>query len=145
MVELNDVSALFSLLSVLFFFVGFYFYLVIPLFFQAVSYSDFASLEISLLDEVLFDLLLIDIGMCLMTRGGWLEDVLTYNKRPLGFLYGRYVLFVMLNVTSQKSAILRFALISILNPISLKIFITFFLIRSVFSLLALRNNIKITS
>ena len=116
-----------------------------PLFFQAVSYSDFVSLEISLLDEVLFTLLLIDIGMCLMSRGGWLEDVLTYNKRPLGFLYARYVLFVMLNVTCKKSTILRFALISILNPISLKIFITFFLIRSIFSLLTLRNNIKITS
>ena len=50
------------------------------LFFKAVSYSDFLSLKISSMDKFLFNFLLIGIGMCLMTWGGWLKDVLTYNK-----------------------------------------------------------------
>ena len=76
---------------------------------------------------------------------GWLENVLIYIKGSLGFWYGRYVSFVRLNVTFKKSAILRFVLISVSNPTSLKIFITFFLIRSIFNLLTLRNNIKPSS
>ena len=34
---------------------------------KTVSYSDFDSLKISSLDDFLFNVLLIDIGMCLMT------------------------------------------------------------------------------
>ena len=41
--------------------------------------------------------------MCLMTCVGWLWDVLTYNKESLGFLYGRYVPFVRLKVTSKNN------------------------------------------
>ena len=87
-----------------------------PLFFKAVSYSDFDSFKISSLDEFLFNLLLIDISRCLMTWGGWLEDVLTYNKKSLSFLYGRYVWFVKSNVRSKLSTVLKLVLISILNP-----------------------------
>ena len=44
-----------------------------PLFFKAVSYSHFVSLKNFSLGEFLFYLLLTGVG-------GWLEDVLTYNK-----------------------------------------------------------------
>ena len=57
-----------------------------PLFFKAVSYSDFVSLKISSLDELI---------------------VLTYNKGSLGFLYGQYVPFARLKVTSKKITIFR--------------------------------------
>ena len=120
------------------------------LFFKAVSCSDFVSLKISSLDKFLFNLLLIGFGMCLMTWVGWLEDVLTYNKDKynkgsLGFLCGRYKPFVRLKVTSKKLTILKFVLISILNPTSLTIFITFFNFWSIFCLLTLRSNIKASS
>ena len=48
--------------------------------------------------------------------------MLIYNKGSLAFLYGRYVPFVRLKVTSKKLTILRFLLISILNSTCLKIF-----------------------
>ena len=73
---------------------------------------------------------------------GWLENMLTYNKGSLGFLYGRYVSIVRLKLTSKMSTILSFVLISISTTTSLKIFITFFLIWSIFCVLTLRNNIK---
>ena len=98
------------------------------LFFKAVSYSDFVSSKIFSLDQVLFNYFLIDIVMQLMTWGEWLEDMLTYNKGPLVFLNGQYVPFVRLKVTSKKSRIFRFILISTLNPTFLKIFIIYFLI-----------------
>ena len=68
--------------------------------------------------------------------------MLTHNKESLGFLYGQYVPFVRLKVTSKKASILRFVLISILNSASLKIFLTFFDTQSKFCLLTLHNNVK---
>lgn len=60
----------------------------------------------------------------------------------MGFLNGQYVPFVRLKVTSKKSSILRFVLISVLNSASFKIFLTFFLTQSRFCLLTLHNNAK---
>ena len=106
-----------------------------PLFFKAVSYSEFVSLKISSLHEFLFNLLLTDIGKSLMTCGWWLVDVLrNYWNVP----------FVRLKVTSETSTLLRFALISVLKSTSLKIFINFFLIWSIFFLLTVRIITNIT-
>ena len=88
---------------------NFNFVLWYPLFFfKAVSYSDFVLLKNFSLDEFLFNFLLIDHGKCLMTWGGWLQDVLRYNKESLGFLHGHCVPFVGLKVTSKKTKISRF-------------------------------------
>ena len=55
---------------------------------KTASYSECVSLKVFSLDEFSYNLLLIDIGKSLMTYGGWLEGLLTYNKKSLGFLYG---------------------------------------------------------
>ena len=47
-----------------------------PLALRASSYSGLALLKISLFDELYESLLLIEFGVCLMTVGGWFEDVL---------------------------------------------------------------------
>ena len=47
-----------------------------PLALRAFSYSGLALLKISLFDELSDSLLLIELGICLMTVGGWFEDVL---------------------------------------------------------------------
>ena len=116
--------------------------LLYPQFFRAVSYANFDSSKTCLQDELLFNLLLIDVGNCFITWGGWFDDVLMYSKESLGFLYGRYVPFCKLKVTSRKSTIFRFVWISILNPTSLKTYMIFFLKRSIFCLLTLRNKIN---
>ena len=38
------------------------------------------------LDELLRSHSLIDVGNCLITCGGWLEDMLMYNKDSLAFI-----------------------------------------------------------
>ena len=57
-----------------------------PLFSKVFSYSTFAELKISKLDEFLESLLAADVGNYLRIWGGWLEEVLTYNKLSSGFL-----------------------------------------------------------
>ena len=47
-----------------------------PLFLSAVSYSVFAVLKISSLDELSDSRLLIEVGICLIIDGGWFDDVL---------------------------------------------------------------------
>ena len=47
-----------------------------PLTLRAFSYSGLALLNISLFDELSESLLLIEFGICLMTVGGWFENVL---------------------------------------------------------------------
>ena len=51
-----------------------------PLFSKIIPYSTFAELKISILDEFLESLLSVNVGNCVTTWGGWLEEVLTYNK-----------------------------------------------------------------
>ena len=45
-------------------------------FLSAVSYSIFALLKISSLDELSDSRLLIEVGICLIIDGGWFDDVL---------------------------------------------------------------------
>ena len=47
-----------------------------PLFLSTVSYSVFAVLKISSLDELSDSRLLIEVGICLIIDGGWFDDVL---------------------------------------------------------------------
>ena len=62
-----------------------------------------------------------------------------YLNLSFVFLYGRYVLFSKVNVTSKKSSSVRLATISILKSIFLKILIIFFRILSVCCLFTLRK------
>ena len=72
-----------------------------------ISYSIFAELKISTLNEFLESLLAVDVGNCLIIWGGWLEEVLTYSKLLIGFLYSLYVPLDRLKVISRNSMTLR--------------------------------------
>ena len=50
------------------------------LFSKAIPYSTLAELKISILNEFLESYLSADVGNCVITWSGWLEEVLTYNK-----------------------------------------------------------------
>ena len=100
-------------------------FIVCPHFFRASSYSNLVLLNISALEEVLDNLSLIIFVSCFLICGGWFDDTSIYVNLLFGFLYGRYVLFSKLNVTSKKSTSVRLVTISILKSIFLKILITF--------------------
>ena len=75
-------------------------------FFNAVSsYSSFAKLKISSFDELMDNLGQMDDGIWRIISGGWLDEVYVYDNLSSGFLNGRYVPSMRLNVTSRKSTI----------------------------------------
>ena len=76
-----------------------------PLFSSAFWYAGAALSNVSLLHEILLSLAFIDLGICLMTLGGWLESTCTYRGVSFGFLYGACVFSVRSSVTSRKSVV----------------------------------------
>ena len=98
-------------------------FVVCPHFFSASSYSNLVLLNISALEEFRDNLSLIIFVSCFLICGGWFDDTSMYINLSFGFLYGRYVLFSKLNVTSKKSTSVRLVTISILKSIFLKILI----------------------
>ena len=72
-----------------------------------------------------------DDGIWRIIGGGWLDEVCMYDNLSSGFLNGRYVPSMWLNVTSRKSTIFKFVFISILKPMSFKIFVVSFLALSI--------------
>ena len=80
---------------------------VYPLSLRAFSYGYLDELKTSSLEEFLDKRSLIIFGNWLIICGGWFEDLLVYNNKSLGFLYGLYVLLFKLNVMSKKSTISR--------------------------------------
>ena len=100
-------------------------------FFNAVSYSSFVKFKISSFDELSDNLRQMDDGIWRIIGGGWLDEVCMYDNLSSGFLNGQYVPSMTLNVTSRKSTIFKFVFISILKPMSLKIFVMSFLSLSI--------------
>ena len=82
-----------------------------PLFLSAVSYSIFDAWKISAFEKFLHNLSLIVFGSFFIICGGWFEFC--------------YEPFIKLNVISKKLTIFKFVSMSILKPISLKIFVIF--------------------
>ena len=68
-----------------------------------------------------------------------------YDNLSSGFLNRQYVQSMRLNVTSRKSTIFKFVFISILKPMSSKIFVMSFLVLSICLLLCSRKSISPTS
>ena len=99
--------------------------LVYPPSLRAFWYSYLNELKTSSMEEFLDKRSLIIFGNWLITCGGWFEDLLIYNNKSFGFLYGLYVPLFKLNVMSKKSTILRLVSTSIAKPISLNILIIF--------------------
>ena len=116
-----------------------------PLFFNAVLYSSFVKLKISSFDELSDNLRQTDDGIWRIIGGGWLDEVCMYNNLSSGFLNGRYVPSMRLNVTLRKSTIFKFAFISILKPMSLKFFVMSFLALSICLPLCSRRSISPSS
>ena len=54
----------------------------------------------------------------LIICGGWFKDLLMYNNKSFGFLFGLYVPLFKLNVVSKKSTILRLVSTSMAKPVS---------------------------
>ena len=81
---------------------------VYPLSLRAFSYGYLDELKTSSLKEFLDKRSLIIFGNWSIICGGWFEDLLTYNNKSFGFLYGLYVPFFKLNLVSTKSTILRY-------------------------------------
>ena len=98
---------------------------VCPQFFRASSYSNLVLLNISALEEFCDNLSLIIFVSCFLICGGWFDDTWMYINLSFSFLYGRYVLFSKINVTSNKSTSVRLVTISILKWIFSKILISF--------------------
>ena len=73
---------------------------VCPLSVKAFSYWCLDELKTSSLEELLDK-------RSLIIFGNWFEDLLVYNNKSFGFLYGLYVPLFKLNVMSKKSTILR--------------------------------------
>ena len=104
---------------------------VYPLSLRAFSYGYLDELKTSSLEEFLDKRSLIIFGNWLIICGGWFDDLLTYNNKSFGFLYGLYVPLFKLNVVSKKSTILRLVSISMAKPMSLNVLIMFLRIRSI--------------
>ena len=144
---LNQIISLFRLFLFLCSFRALYFRFIFlyPLYFEAFSYSGLAELETCSLEELLDNLSSMEFGRCFIIWGGWFEEVWIYRKLSFGFLQGLFVLFARLNVTFKKFTIFKLASISILKPLSLNNFITFFLILSVNCAFVFRSNIRPSS
>ena len=72
-----------------------------PLSLRAFSYWYLDKLKTSSLEEFLDKRSLIIFGNWLIICGGWFEDLLIYNNKSFGFLYGLYVPLFKLNVMSE--------------------------------------------
>jgi len=95
-----------------------------PVFRRASSYSGLVLLKTFSLDELFLSRLLIEIGNCFKIFAGWFAEVWTYCRRLFGFLYG--------------------LMMSISKPISLKVFITYFLALSAVLLFEFWRSISIS-
>ena len=102
-------------------------------------------LKISSFDELSDNLQQMDDGIWRIIGGEWLDEVCMYNNLSSGFLNGQYVASMRLNVTSRKSTICKFVFISILKPMSLKIFVMSFLALSICLPLCSRRSINPSS
>ena len=96
---------------------------VYPLSLRVFSYEYLDELKTSSLEEFLDKRSLIIFGNWLIICGGWFEDLLIYNNKSFGFLYGLYVPLFKLNVMSKKSTILRLVSTSMAKPMSLNVLI----------------------
>ena len=112
---------------------------VYPLSLMAFSYGYLDELKTSSLEEFLDKRSLIIFGNWLIICGGWFEDLLIYNNKSFGFLYGLYVPLFKLNVVSKKSKVLRLVSTSMAKPMSLNVLIIFLLFRSSCWLFTFRN------
>ena len=79
-------------------------------------------------NDNLFILILIALGTCLIIDVEWLELTLMYVDMVLVLLNGLLKLSFKLRVMSKKLTISKLELIFIINPIYLKVLITFFCI-----------------
>ena len=104
---------------------------VYPLSLKAFSYGYLDELKTSSLEEFLDKRSLIIFGNWLIICGGWFEDLLIYNNKSFGFLYGLYVPLFKLNVVAKKSTTLRLVSTSMAKPMSLNVLIIFLCIRSI--------------
>ena len=104
---------------------------VYPLSLRAFSYGYLDELKTSSLEEFLDKRSLIIFGNWSIICGGWFEDLLTYNNKSFGFLYGLRVPLFKLNVVFKKSTILRLVYTSMAEPTSLNVLIIFSRIRSI--------------
>ena len=104
---------------------------VYPLSLRDFFYWHLDELKTSSLEEFLDKYSLIIFGNWLTISGGWLEDLLIYNNKLFGFLYGLYVPLFKLNVMSKKYAILRLVSTSMVKPMSLNVLIIFLRIWSI--------------
>ena len=75
---------------------------VYPLSVRAFSYVYLDELKSSSLEEFLDKRSLIIVGNWMMICGGWFEDLLIYNNKSLGFLFGQYVPLFKVNEVSKK-------------------------------------------
>ena len=102
-----------------------------PLSLRAFSYGYLDELKASSLDEFLDKHSLIIFGNWLIICGGWFGNLLIYNNKSFGLLYGLYVPLFKLNVVSKKSTILRLVSTSMAKPMSLNVLIMFLRIQSI--------------
>ena len=93
--------------------------------------SIFRWVKTSSLEEFLDKCSLTIFGNWLIISGGWFEDLLIYNNKSFGFLYGLYVPLFKLNVVAKKSATLRLVSTSMAKLMSLNVLITLLCIRSI--------------
>ena len=100
---------------------------VYPLSLRAFSYWYLDELKTSSLEEFLDKRSLIIFGNWLIICGGWFEDLLIYNNKSFGFLYGLYVPLFKLKVLSKKSTILRLVSRSMAKPMSLNVLTMFWI------------------
>ena len=66
--------------------------------FNAVSYSSFVKAKIFSFNELSDNLRQMDDGIWRIIGGGWLDEVCMYGNLSSGFLKGRYVPSMRLNV-----------------------------------------------
>ena len=128
----NDIALPISFCIVVTGFVNFNLKSVHPLSLRAFWYGYLDELKTSSLEEFLDKRSLIIFGDWLIICGGWFEDLLIYNNKSFGFLYGLYVPLFKLKVVSKKSTILRLISKSMAKPVFLSVLIIFLRIRSIY-------------
>ena len=101
-----------------------------PLSFRAFSYSGFALLNSSSLQDKSDNRLFIIFGRSFIMVEGWFDFAWIYIGLLFGFLNGKYLPVSRLNVTSKKSVSTRLISIVMDRPSSLKREMMFFLILS---------------
>ena len=103
------------------------------------SYWYLDKLKTSSLEEFLDKRSLIIFGSWLIICGWWFEDLLIYNNKSFGFLYGLDVPLFKLNGVSQKSTILRLVSTSMAKAMPVNVLIIFLRIQSICWPFAFRN------